>query len=218
MKKLRSYVSSQRDQAAEATRRRVLTSAKRLFARRGIDDVTIDEIAAKAGVSVSTVYTLYKSKEGLLHALMSATLLGPRFQEARTRLDGVADPVEAIRLTADVARAIYDSEFDELGLIRGASAFSLGLRKLEQRFEALRLEMQQSRIEALFAAGRLRRGLSVERARRILWMLTGRDIYRMLVVEAGWSSEDYGEWLRDALTDALVESAPARHERSVDYS
>ena len=113
------------------TKSRVLNAAKTLFARRGIDRVTIVQIAKKAEVAAPTVYALYKSKEGMLRGLMSAALFGSRFQEAQAKLAGVTDPVRLITLTAHVARAIYEGESSELGLMRGASAFSPALRKLE---------------------------------------------------------------------------------------
>ena len=128
----RTYVSKQREQAASVTRSRVLTAATTLFARRGIDAVTIAQIAKNARVSSSTIYALFKSKEGILEALMSGALFGDSYQKAVARLAGVSDPVELIAMTAGVARAIYESETAELGLIRRASAFSPALRKLEQ--------------------------------------------------------------------------------------
>ncbi len=50
----REYRSASRAKAAEATRVRVLGVAKRLFAKHGIDGVTIDLIAEKAKVASST--------------------------------------------------------------------------------------------------------------------------------------------------------------------
>lgn len=172
--------------------------------RRGIEGVTIAEIAEKAGVAASTIYALYKSKEGILRALMRAALFGPRFREARAKLDGVTDPVRLIALSAHVARAIYESESAELGLIRGTSAFSPALRKMEQEFEAIRFEMQEERVRLLFAQARQRRGLELNEARRILWMYTSRDVYRMLVHEGGWTPDQYQTWLSDTLLGALV--------------
>src|SRR5262245_42418881 len=117
----RPYVSELRNQAADATKDRVLAAAKTLFARHGIDGVTIAEIADKAGVASSTVYALYKSKEGILRGLMSGAIFGPRFQEAQAQFEGENDPVRLITLSAHVARAIYEGESTELGLMRGAS-------------------------------------------------------------------------------------------------
>ena len=48
---------------------------------------------------------------------------------------------------------------------------------------------------------------TLDDARRILWMYTSRDVYRMLVHESGWSPDRYQEWLARTLLDALV--APA---------
>lgn len=200
----RQYVSELRNQSAEATKSRVLDAAKALFARHGIDGVTIAEIAERAGVAGSTIYALYKSKEGILRALMSAALFGPRFDMARAKLEGVADPTKLVTLSAEVARAIYEGESSELGIIRGASAFSPALRKLEQEFEKIRFEMQEERIRLLFKHGRQRRGLALEDARRILWTLTSRDIYRMLVHDGGWTPDQYQVWLSETLANALV--------------
>jgi AcrR family transcriptional regulator len=200
----RPYVSKLRSQAADATKSRVLKAARTLFVRRGIDGVTIAEIAQKADVAVSTVYSLFQSKEGILRALMKAALFGERFQAARAQLEGVTDPVRLVALTAHVARAIYEGESSDLALIRGASAFSPALRKLEQEFEDLRFEMQEERMKLLFAQSKQARGLNFDEARRVLWMYTSRDVYRMLVQEGGWTPDRYQEWLSDTLVTALV--------------
>jgi len=199
-------VSELRTQAADATKDRVLGSARALFARHGIDRTTITQIAEKAGVASSTVYALYKSKEGILRGLMSGALFGERFVAARNELEGVTDPVKLIALSAHVARAIYEGEAKELGLMRGASAFSPAVRKLEQEFEKLRLEMQEERVALLFARKRQKKGLSIDEARRILWMYTSRDVYRMLVQESGWTPDRYQEWLSEMLVVALVDA------------
>lgn len=201
----RSYVSKVRDEAAAQTRANVLKAAKALFTRRGIDAVTMAELAAKAGVSTSTVYGLFQSKEGVLRALMETALFGGRYQVARARLEEIADPVEQVRVTASVARAIYESESAELGLMRGASAFSPALRKIEQKFEHTRFTLQRERIERLHEGRKLKKGLTVDGARRILWMYTSRDVYRLLVDEGGWPPDEYERWLAQTLVDALVE-------------
>jgi AcrR family transcriptional regulator len=201
----RKYRSGQRAQSAEATRARVLNAARILFIRRGIDKVTIAQIAEKAKVAGSTIYALYKSKEGLLRALMRAALFGPRFQAAQAQLAGISDPVRLIALSANVARAIYEAESAELGLMRGASAFSPALRKLEQEFEKIRFDMQEERMKLLFASKMAKPGIDYAGARRLLWMYTSRDIYRMLVHESGWTPDQYQAWLSDTLVAALLD-------------
>jgi len=212
-KATRRYVSQARSQAAEVTRERVLDAAKRLFADRGIDQVTIAQIAHKASVSLSTVYSLYKSKEGILRGLMRSTLFGPAFQTAFAKLRGENDPVRLIALTSAVARAIYESESSELGLMRGASLFSAALRRLEKEFEELRFEMQKEGVELLFAQSKQKAGLSMNEARRILWMYTSRDVYRLLVHEGGWTPQRYQRWLSNTLLNELVDQSSAAASR-----
>lgn len=201
----RTYTSAVRKDAASDTRRRILAAAKTLFGRRGIDQVTIDDVAMKAGASASTVYAIYKSKEGILRALMQTSLFGTSFRSAQALVEGTTDPVRLIALTSHVARAIYESEASDLGLLRHASGFSPALRRIEQEFERMRFEMQEPRVQLLFSSGKARRGLAIDEARRVLWMLTSRDVYRMLVHESGWAPQQYQERLSQMLLDALVD-------------
>src|SRR5262249_45902510 len=158
--------------AAAATHARILAAAKALFTRSGIDAVTIADLAKRAQVADSTVYALFQSKEGVLRALIERSLFGERYREAARRLENVDDPVDQIAMTATVARAIYENEAAELGLLRGTSAFSPALRKMEQSLEATRYALQKARVGKLFAARKAKRGLTIERARRLLWMYT----------------------------------------------
>lgn len=204
--KRRAYSSSLRAGAADETRARILASAHELFSRDGVDAVTIAEIAERSGVAGSTVYSIFKSKEGMLRALMHRSLFGGKFQSAQQLLDGISDPVEMVALTPSVSRAIYESESSDLGLLRNVSGFSRALRQIEEEFEQARYDMQEERLRLLFAAGRARSGLSFDEARRIMWMYTSRDVYRMLVIEGGWTPDHYQAWLSTTLVAALVAS------------
>ena len=68
----------------------------------------------------------------------------------------------------------------------------------------MRYEMQRDRLKALAASGKMKQGLAMEDARRILWMYTGREVYRMLVDVGGWSADKYQKWLAATLVSALV--------------
>src|SRR5215208_439223 len=205
--KPRAYRSDSRTASASRTRTKVLEAGRYLFSRKGIDATTIAQVAERAGVSEPTVYATVRSKSGLLHALMHDAMFGPRFEAAQRQLGGATDPVERIALSAHVARAIYESETAELSVLIKASAFSPELRKTQQAFESLRRDMQRERIDALFAAGREKKGLDKETAATLLWMFTGRDIYHKLVHESRWSSERFQDWLKRTLLESLTDSA-----------
>jgi AcrR family transcriptional regulator len=58
---------------AERNRQRILAAASALFAERGVD-VSIDDIAAAAGVGVGTVYRRFTDREALIEALFEEKL------------------------------------------------------------------------------------------------------------------------------------------------
>ncbi len=218
-KKTRTYVSATRTESLIQTKRQVLDSSLKLFSKRGIDDVTISEIAAAGGVSVAMVYSVYKSKAGILRSLMDEAILGEDYQAAADKLSGVSDPIEMLSVTANIARTIYDSESKKIGLLRGASAFSRELANVEKEFEKFRYQVQEARIEALFKSNLIKPHLDRVTARQIMWMYTGRDVYRLLVIESGWSSEKFENWLATTLIESLTDqrrfvdaSRLARHD------
>jgi len=204
MKAKRTYDRASRTRAAEETRQRVLDAARTLFSRSGIDGVTLAQIAEHSEVAASTIYALFASKAGILRALLHRAVFNADYDRIARELKDVADPVAQLRLTASVARSIYDGETKEMALLRGASAFSPDLKKLERELEAKRYELQQDRLAALFERGLQRPGLRLEHARDVMWMLTSRDVYRMLVLERKWSADEYEKWLAQALVRDLA--------------
>jgi AcrR family transcriptional regulator len=54
----------------KSSRERLLDGAARVFAERGFERASVDEVAAEAGVSKGTLYWNFKSKDDLFHALM----------------------------------------------------------------------------------------------------------------------------------------------------
>lgn len=79
-------------------------------------------------------------------------------------------------------------------VFRGASVLSPEFKELEKEREMRRHERLEVTIKAMAKENSLANGMSMNRARDVLWVFTGRDIYRMLVIEQGWRSEEYERW------------------------
>jgi AcrR family transcriptional regulator len=200
----RSYQSPIRQQRADETRLRIADAARKLFLTNGYDETTIDAIAAESGVASQTVYAVFRSKKGILAEIINRARFGSTYQDIVRQAQDTSDPVERLRLTARITRQICDSERAEVTLLRGAGVVAPELAKLGQERENRRLEAQRSNAGLLLESGRLRDDLSEGQARDILWALTGRELYYLLVVERGWSSDQYERWLADVLVASLL--------------
>ena len=77
---------------AERNRARILAAAAEVFADRGLD-VSLDEIAAHAGVGIGTVYRRFPDKDALIDALFEEKI--DRAVELADRALEIEDPWEA---------------------------------------------------------------------------------------------------------------------------
>ncbi len=203
-RKRRPYRSDVRATRALRTRASILGSAKKLFSKRGIDPVTIDDVARDAGVSSPTVYALFQSKAGLLKALTERALFDDALLKLVEEARALTDPAAILKKTASIACAIYENEKAEMGLIRGASSFSNDLKRMEAELETIRFTMQEERCKVLWKSGAVKAGLDLPTIRDIVWMYTSRDVYRLLVIERGWSAAKFEGWLAASLVAGLL--------------
>jgi AcrR family transcriptional regulator len=202
--KKRPYKSLVRGRQARDTRRRIVEATRHLLQREGYAGMTIEAIAQRAGVSAQSVYAIFKSKTGILIALLDQSTLGRDYEEFVRLARSGSDPETRLRLAAGVARQIRSAQSAAFDLMRGAGVVAPELAKLEQQRERLRYEKEESMITFLRESARLRPGLSHKTARDIFWMLTGGDVYRMLVRERRWPPQKYQDWLADTLVHSLL--------------
>jgi AcrR family transcriptional regulator len=141
-----------------STRVRILGVAAELFGARGVDAVSLDEIAAVVGVRKQTVLYWFASKDELVDAVIADTAaqLGAAIEAAvRAAPDDPLDRIDSI-VTAVFRAAVRTPAL--LGLVRELS------RLPEARAEGLRRHLQPFADRAVaylgveMDAGRLRRG------------------------------------------------------------
>ncbi|MEO0033594.1 MAG: hypothetical protein RIS94_3352, partial [Pseudomonadota bacterium] len=96
---------------SKRTEQQILNAALRVFARDGISRSRIADIAAEAGISTSTLYEYYKSKEDLAYDLPTSHLAA-FFQEYRAAVAGKTSAREKLHMylsmSADFAREHAD--------------------------------------------------------------------------------------------------------------
>ena len=90
---------------ADDTRTRILDTAERLFAERGIESVSVRSILAAAGVNVALAHYHFGSREGLITALLEARIAPLVTEMARGIEDADARGPDAS--LEDVLRAYF---------------------------------------------------------------------------------------------------------------
>jgi AcrR family transcriptional regulator len=203
-KRERPYQSTMRQRQAEETKQRIVAASRKLLKSKGYSGMTIEAIANKAEVAVPTVYAVFGSKIGILAELMDEATFGPDYEQLVRQALETEEPHKRLRFAARIARRVHDAASSTFDLMRGAGVVAPEFAELEKKRESHRYAAQESMIDFLGRSGRLRPGVNKQAARDILWALTGRELYRMLVRERGWTSQNYEDWLGETLTTSLL--------------
>jgi AcrR family transcriptional regulator len=215
VKTTRRYDSPRRREQAAATRREILDAAQRLFERDGYSATTMAAIAAEAGVALKTVYVAFETKSGLLRALWHLLLRGdqedaPMGERAWYReLLAEPDPERQVVLMAQTSRAVKERAAALMEVIRSAAPMDADTAALWARIQADFHAIQRPLVESLDAKGALRPGLDVDRATDLLWALNHPNLWQLLVVERGWTPEEWEAWFAEAVRAQLLRAEPA---------
>jgi AcrR family transcriptional regulator len=207
-----------RAQRAEATRRRVVEEAGRLFAAGGYQATTIEGVAQAADVSVETIYKRFGTKQALLRAALNLLIVDepqpasfagqflalPALQAVR------AEPDQAVQLgmLAAFSRATLERSASIHRMVRSAGAGD-ELAEFTTTSHTTRRRSQRALIDLLMINGPLR--LDANAAAETYAALANPDLYLLLIDEHGWTPQGYQTWLADTLTRLLLPDPTQDH-------
>lgn len=135
---------------------------------------------------------------------MDEALPKDQFEDLVEKSKLETSPQKRLSISAKIARQIYDAERDQMEFFRGAAVLAPEFKELEKEKEMRRYSRQEVTIKAMRKEKSLSKDLTLKKARDILWAFTGRDLYRMFVIEQGWSSDEYEKWLSQLLIKTLL--------------
>lgn len=204
----RAYDSTLRREQAELTRSRILDAAAALFAGNGYPATTVRAIAERAGVAVDTIYATFGSKPRVLTALIDQRLAPAGQRSVLDTPQALAvrdepDPRRQLERFAHDIAAISERTRPVFELLRVAAATEPEVAPIYAEMEAQRA--RNMRRVAEWVADRAPLRVDVERAGEIIWTLTSPDTARLLCDVGGWSTEQLGDWLADALVRLLLD-------------
>lgn len=200
----RAYRSEVREDQARRTRAAVLEAARALFATKGYAATTVAAIAEDAGVAIDTVYSAVGSKPQLLLTLIETAVSGadgplPPEQRAWVQeIEAATTAREKLQLYARTVREIHDRMGPLLVVLRDAAEQSDELAELASTLRTRRAANMRRFAHEVASTGELRPSLSVDEMADVVWATNSAEFYSLLIVERGWTPEQYEEWLCDS--------------------
>jgi AcrR family transcriptional regulator len=196
MRDVKSPAGSLRAEQAAVTTRRILEAARRRFGEAGYAATTLREVATEARVAVQTVYAVFGSKANILRALRESVVTDPAASEAYGAALKAPDLDGALRSFARSIRLRWEAGHDIVMMDSNAAAADPDIRAEVTAANAMR-GRGIARLARRLAD--LDRGLDPRRVEALLDALTLTSVYERLVAHHDWSSDEYEEWLADAL-------------------
>lgn len=172
----RTYRLGRREATIEETRERVLTAAHDVFSETGFASVTLDDVAARAGVSRATVYYQFDSKTGLLEAVIES--VAAKSREGRLqRARDADDPRDALLRYIGGKSQSWEANRDFFRNVAGIAVLDPEVAELAKQYEDRRREGLTWIVKRLHDAGFLAPEVTQKRAVDFFWTLTSFRSY-----------------------------------------
>lgn len=194
--------TTHRQRQALATQQLIVKAAEELFLDVGYGVTTIEAIAEKAGVAVSTVYAVFGSKRGILKAIREAWHQTSQARDILAQTAHEPNLERRLEMAARAARrqwetgAVMTAIYTSAAAVDPEAAAELKLARTGRRTNLSRT------VEGW--AGSLRPGLEPKRASAIFNALTVPEVYLELVKEYGWTPDEYESWLAETLKQQFL--------------
>jgi AcrR family transcriptional regulator len=206
----RGYSSPHREQQARATRRAVIEAASRLFAAGGYVATSIDEIAAEAGVSRATVFSV-GGKPDLLKLAQDVAIVGddepmPLVERPRSRQNlAEPDPARFLEGYAELCTEMGGRVAGIHEAIRAAAHADDEIRDLWERITSERRGGARRVASEVKKRRALRRDLTLSEAGHVVAIYNDPSLYHQLVLEQGWAPTRFLAWLSETMKVQLLD-------------
>ena len=187
-----------------STRERILDAAIDLFAERG-PEITLEAIAGAAEVSRQTVYVHFGSRTGLILALV-------QHLDTHGPLPGLIEQVVQAPAALAALDAVVRLHTEYSPVAYPVARVFMTSRRLDPALQVAWEDRMQARrglyrevVERLVREGHLLHSWTAETATEVVFALTSWQMWEQLVVDGGWSKDDYRARLQLVLRRVLVE-------------
>jgi len=187
----------------------MLEAAHDSFAESGYAGTTMQAVAARAGVATQTLYFVFNTKPDLFRAVVAFASAGseestPVRQRTWYREAQAADqPRRMLELLVEGGAEILGRLAPLTRAIEEAASVEPAIEEFQRAVAASRREGIRHLVGLAAAKGRLRRGLTVDQAADIAFVLDSPESFRRFSA-CGWSLEDWTRWIPQSLPDLIL--------------
>lgn len=188
----------------------VATAARDLFLERGYAATTMQAISETSGIPPATVYRLMSSKLGILKALLDMAPGGDdetiAFSDRPTvrAIADLRDPYEQVHRFATLAADVMSRVAPLHAILIGAAGADPDAAALLKESTRQRQQGQGQFARIITRSAAARPGVTERTAADIVHALASPEVYRLLCVDRGWTTQRYAAWLTATLTAQLL--------------
>lgn len=182
----------------------MVEAAYRRFTEDGYAGTTMDSVAGDAGVAVQTLYFTFRTKGELLQAAYEFAVEGPdgvppHLSSWWHAAEAAPDVSTAIRLFVEGTMSVFERAAPLVWAVLGDE----NARQGYEYNDGLRRAGYERAIAFLARKHDLRPGLSTLRARDILLVVLGPQLFSQFTRDLGWTSREVAEWASGVLLEQL---------------
>jgi AcrR family transcriptional regulator len=198
----RVYRTRPRADRSQATRERIKAAVRELLAEGAFHESTVEEVADRAGVARATLYQHFRSRLELIDAICETFDANPALIRLRELVE-LPDAEKALAETIAYTLCFWSSEDPILRQLYDVAAVDPAAQALVDRQRVDRRSEYERLVRNLSRSGRLRQGVTPQRALSLLMVLGSYDTYRELR-EAGQSDRQAIALLQESARELLL--------------
>lgn len=203
----RPYRLGKRAVSSAGTRQRVVDAAREHIFGRSLQGLNIAAIATTAGVSRSTIYELFGSRNELTLAVVNDALDRADVRRVRKTLQH-PDAAVALRLLVRESCRFWADDYELFSRIKALASIDDAIQTVDEIKEGVRQGHVSNLAQRLDEQGKLRRGCTARAAMISLHLLTSYEVFDQLHRSAALSLPATTATLTTLAEESLLGQGP----------
>jgi AcrR family transcriptional regulator len=201
------YHSPLRAKQAAETRRSIISAAVELFSDRGWAATTLQMVAAEAGTSVDTIFSIFGTKSALMMAAVDVAIVGDDEEAAMIDRPEFAQfangrRIDRLRTGVHFAVGVFQRSVPIFKALQEAAASDEAARDRLTRYDQDRRDVTAAGLALILGAE------PPDDVVDAIWALMSPEVFTYLTNGRGWSADKTEAWLVEMSSAAIGNRQP----------